>query len=441
VTIKISDLNTKVDTQAYGTLEFFGLRDKDKTWLLEAQTKALPAREFTVYLIQSHLITPTLDLETITGWPDDFLLLIANEWLKKQQHDKASMAASSFEELKQGVYIYKDELVKVSSELFDAFTTNLKSIMQPILPDISTISISSTHLSDLASGYIERTSAVSQFATAWESQIAGVMTSVESVTKDLFASTALINDAIAGLGVDKLGFAVSELATQSIFENLPDFTDWEEISKEIQASDQAFRASGYSFINHLISYESVRHFASINIKVRNAAITNSMAATTRRKEFEEQLHQLFQQSSVLRLRWKIVEKALCAHRQRDYDMSVLPLLAQVEGILGDALILKKLVHREGNALYLKENGVIKVGKKGDRVKAHGLDTLINHSKWRDHDTLQGVAELITSRLAEERNGIMHGRKVDYGTAKLSAQCLLLLLVLAAMFVDIENGRA
>src|SRR2546428_9569317 len=102
--MKVSDLNTKFDTQAYGTMEFFGLSNNDISWLSEAQTEALPAREFTVHFIQSLLITPEIDFETINGWSDDFLILVANGWLKKQQHNKVSTAASSFEEFKHGVY-------------------------------------------------------------------------------------------------------------------------------------------------------------------------------------------------------------------------------------------------------------------------------------------------------------------------------------------------
>ena len=39
------------------------------------------------------------------------------------------------------------------------------------------------------------------------------------------------------------------------------------------------------------------------------------------------------------------------------------------------------------------------------------------------------------------HNILHGRRIDYGTAKLSVQGLLLLLVLATLFVDLETGRA
>jgi len=209
-----------------------------------------------------------------------------------------------------------------SRELFEAFSTNLKSVMTPILSEIGSAGTLLTHLSDYTDLYLNQASAAAQLATGWRSQMDGVITSIESVTKDLYASTSLINDAIADIGVNKLGYTVSELVAQSIFDSLPDFTDWEEIAKEMRESDQAFRASGYSFIAQFISYESVRSFASINIKVRNAAITNTMTATTRQKEFEEQLRKTFQRSPVLSRRWKIVKQALDAHRERKYNLSV-----------------------------------------------------------------------------------------------------------------------
>jgi hypothetical protein len=85
--MKLSDLNTKIDIEPYGRIELFGLLTKDVSWLLDPQTKALPAREFTVYLIQSHIISPTLDFETVNGWSDELLISVAARWLKDQQYD------------------------------------------------------------------------------------------------------------------------------------------------------------------------------------------------------------------------------------------------------------------------------------------------------------------------------------------------------------------
>jgi len=237
-----------------------------------------------------------------------------------------------------------------------------------------------------------------------------------------------------------LNLAIPKAITQGLFASLPNTAEWEELLKESAEANLAFAQAGYSFINHLVSYSSIRQFASINTKVRSAVITNSMAAKTRSKEFEQHLQQLFEQSSVLLCRWPIVVQAIHAHRQRDYYVSVPALLAQVEGIIGDALILKNLIHREGNHLYIIENGVIKRGRDGNRVEAKGLHSLIQQSRWKDDEVLQGVADLITTQLAGERNGIMHGRRVNYGKAKLSVQGLLLLLVLTTMFTDLEKGQ-
>jgi hypothetical protein len=41
-------------------------------------------------------------------------------------------------------------------------------------------------------------------------------------------------------------------------------------------------------------------------------------------------------------RWPVIEEALWTHRNRRYLLSVPPLLAQVEGAIADAMILKNI---------------------------------------------------------------------------------------------------
>src|SRR6266516_6271364 len=139
--MKLSDLNTKIDTESYGTIELFGLMIKDIGWLRDPKTKKLPARDFTVHLMQSHLISPTLDFETVNGWSDDFLLSVATRWLKDQQYDstKSLPSLSSFDEFEQAVCAYNEELTEESKKLFDSFTksqqqltTNLISTLFPV---------------------------------------------------------------------------------------------------------------------------------------------------------------------------------------------------------------------------------------------------------------------------------------------------------------------
>src|SRR6266516_3331728 len=104
--MRLSDLNTKIDIEPYGTIELLGLVLKDMDWLGDTQTKALPAREFAVCLIQSHLISPILDIKTVRGWSDDLLAFVANGWLKDQRQRSDDTAQISFEEFKQTDYAY-----------------------------------------------------------------------------------------------------------------------------------------------------------------------------------------------------------------------------------------------------------------------------------------------------------------------------------------------
>ncbi len=58
----------------------------------------------------------------------------------------------------------------------------------------------------------------------------------------------------------------------------------------------------------------------------------------------------------------------------------------------------------------------------------------------NHPELEETAKLIIDQLVGDRNGIAHGRRLDYGTAKLSIQALLLLRVLAEHVHAFETGR-
>lgn len=473
----VSDLNTKIDVKPYGTLELFEFVLNDMRWLDNANTKELPARTFSVDLIHSHLVSPNLDAQTISGWSDELLVFVVTQWLKSQQQpEDTSEIGGSFEELKQTVYEYHEELVGPSRRIFGAMletsdwvNKNLKSgivSMMPLINSIGTSPLSSVGtlgsisniinvgtlatISDSVATFPKFTNGIgvlasqlsptSQIGSGLGLQFSELTANFASITEKVSVSTQSFTNAMLGIThLAKLDFVLPKTLTEQLFTGLPDFTDWERFIEESRETHEAFYQAGYSFTNHLVSYSSIRRFASINPKVRNAVITKSLASETRSHKFEEHLHQLFEQSSVLRRRWKIVKKALRAHRRREYDMSILPLLAQVEGIIGDAMILRKLITPVGHKLFLigsdgkplEENGKMK-------QPINGLDKLIQHSKWRDDASLQGVAELFTSYLARERNGIMHGRNIKYGTAKLSTQGLLLLLVLATMFVELEK---
>src|SRR5690606_8578329 len=114
------------------------------------------------------------------------------------------------------------------------------------------------------------------------------------------------------------------------------------------------------------------------------------------------------------------------------------LLAQVEGMFTDALILKQLVVRVNGKLCARDSsGNPKLDKNGKPVQLHGLGQKVNNSDLRNEYLLEGLADFFTAYLVSERNEIMHGSSISYNRAKLSIQLVLNVYLLAAEFADFE----
>jgi hypothetical protein len=82
-------------------------------------------------------------------------------------------------------------------------------------------------------------------------------------------------------------------------------------------------------------------------------VTLALLTLTRSEEFAAELKERVLGSSVLEHRWEIVEQALDARRRREYLLSIPPLLAQIEGVIADALVLKNLAVPVGHKLYAR----------------------------------------------------------------------------------------
>lgn len=258
----------------------------------------------------------------------------------------------------------------------------------------------------------------------------------ESINLALRSLQETVNQSVQSLIRD----TIPSLDFGSLFSALPDLTEliqeWDRLENELEET-------GYGFTLHLNVWTlgSLRDSASIDPKVRDAAMTNRLLAVTRRQVFEEVMRQTFTGSSVLRRRWLIIEKALSAHRDRDYRLSIPVLLTQLEGVLTDILILKRMVAPKGKKLYVRgADGKIKLDRKDNPIQVHGVGQIVQHASLKDQEVLNAVVTILTSQLVNERNAILHGRRTTYGTAKLSTQVLLLILVIANEIAAVEEGK-
>src|SRR5690606_17109414 len=185
---------------------------------------------------------------------------------------------------------------------------------------------------------------------------------------------------------------------------------------------------GYRFLLHYWTLADINEFVGIDrvdTKIRNAIVTRKLLHFTRQADFAEMLRECFETSTVLRRRWKIIEQALVAHKNRNYVLSIPTLLAQVEGIFTDALVLKGTAVRVNGRLCEKDTtGKPKLDKHNNPIPIHDLKQKVLKSNLQNEKILQALGQFYTSYLVDERNAILHGSHLTYGTAKLSVQLLL-----------------
>lgn len=227
----------------------------------------------------------------------------------------------------------------------------------------------------------------------------------------------------------------------SVLDYLPNISDLMEQWREVGDAQAVLEAHGFGFSGHLWTTTFIVTFAKGQPQRTGAAVTTTrLRAVTCGQSFEDELRRLVEDSPVLRRRWKIIASALDAHRHRNYLLAILALLAQLEGIIGDALILKGMAAPIGHKIYCKgADGHLKRNRKGELIELRGVGQLVQNSDFHSYEVLELTVDLLTTSLVSERNAIMHGRRTAYGTAKLSTQLLLLIFVFSSAIAEFIEG--
>lgn len=183
--------------------------------------------------------------------------------------------------------------------------------------------------------------------------------------------------------------------------------------------------AGFELIYHLAGGAFAAELATVSPQVRGAVVTNKLLHLTKSEDFEATLSDVFRETPILQRRWPIMSQALQAHRRREYWVAIPALMSQLEGLIGDALVLKSTAKKVRGKFYdLDKNGSVRLNKFAKPIELRGLVGKITKFNLADHELVQGVVDLLNAELATRRNLILHGSDVRYGTAKLSTQLLL-----------------
>lgn len=215
-----------------------------------------------------------------------------------------------------------------------------------------------------------------------------------------------------------------------------------EMMEDARVGDEMLEQAGYGFADHLWTVVYLSSFADLPANApREAVVTNRLRSFTASEEFAESLLEDLGASRMLSRRSRVIELALEAHARREYELSVPPLFAQIEGAVGDAMFLKDLVvRREGKYFLVGPDGEPKVNKNGNRLPAITLSPAVSNANLEEQPHLTEASEFLSGVLVQRRNDVMHGRDVGYGKAKLSVQALLVLAVLAESVAELEEGE-
>ena len=255
-------------------------------------------------------------------------------------------------------------------------------------------------------------------------QIAGLSRMAETVQTIMASVGAERWNAIANLRSNLIGS----------LPNLRPSTD------EFHLTREALRDADLHALVGPVPYHVVAGVGGVETKVQGAWLTNRILGFTRSQEFACELEEAFKKSLTLQDRWPAVAEALVAHKQRRYLLSIPTLLAQTEGVVGDALILSGLIQPQRGKLYILDaDGNRKRDKKDKFLEIHGATDLARESRRIDDATLNTIADYVTTIFVGNRNPILHGRRQKYRSPKLSAQSLLALLIFAGGVREFEQA--
>ncbi len=261
--------------------------------------------------------------------------------------------------------------------------------------------------------------------------------SLRGISDSISRSMSALNRSLT----DALRSPLGQFAVQGAIAKLPDILKWIDELERARGAAQALEESDYGFTVHLWTDEFARTFAGHVPRVRKAIVTKTLLAYTRSQEFEDNVRDAAERSAILRPRLPHIQQVLGAHRRGEYLLSIPCLLNLIEGIIGDVLIFKGSVRKKGNKLYEQNpDGTPKLDKRHKPIVIPGADRavqLVRESGWQDHEVLRGVSDTLANRMIKERNGIQHGRYLDYGRANLSVRALLVLLVIAEELAEYE----
>ena len=150
-------------------------------------------------------------------------------------------------------------------------------------------------------------------------------------------------------------------------------------------------------------------------------------------EFLDEFSVEIEDVDLIKGRSHITEKALEHHKNKDYISSIPLILSQVEGMIWDLGIYKKVVEDQPNSKYkIDVNGRCVLDSRGKKIQWR-FGELLQYMFGKESKLANHTEENVYSK--ELRHPILHGRQTDYGDAQNSTMLVLLLYTIVEKVKD------
>jgi hypothetical protein len=197
--------------------------------------------------------------------------------------------------------------------------------------------------------------------------------------------------------------------------------------------DQAMarlRDSPYQAVWHLFRLSDVLPFAGLNQEEIGVKFYEHTASQV----FRDELIQLYERTALPAGRVHLIRDALDLHSTRKFAGCITLLYSQIEGTIGDALVLIGKATRGPDGALLsvhpEPRKLVGIQAKLDVAQAEEPDTI--------YSALLGeclVADSIAVRFAPSRNAVLHGSDLIFATQDRSTQLVLWLAALIVRMAD------
>ena len=175
----------------------------------------------------------------------------------------------------------------------------------------------------------------------------------------------------------------------------------------------------------------------LNNNLPKRTIVHQLITLSRSDDFIKIIEGSLLEIPEIRKRKHLIMEAVKAHTERRYYLSIPIFLIQIEGMITDCLLARRIAIRgkvDRNKIHIRKNNNMRgneleglVNKVNRLAKGHGASIL--QKKSRIH---------VADDISKFRNSILHGYSCTYGKPLVSLQMLMLCLGLLCIFDSVKK---